>query len=718
MSSVSAAESEKQAQRYKALLRLSGSLASGLPDDLARSLAQELHAILSFDFLDVLVFKEGAPEVLWQAVAEGTTPSLSIPVEETGAWWVYKTQQQLVISDWDNDGRFRAFRDALKLCGMEARSACGVPLTTPHRRVGVLAVVSAEQNAYTKEDRTFLSLLAENLALAIDNALQSDATLRAYAELERQNSRFKLLLDLTSRITSNLELRELLRTVSTSIRQVMECDAVGIALPSRQSGKFRIFALDFPLSKGFVREELLVSTHEGVLARALETLKPIISNPLDPSEYSQEQYKVETGEGIKAQCFIPLVTRGRAVGILVLGRLKENSFSNDDVDFLSQMAGQIAIAVENALAYQDISDLKDKLAQEKLYLEEEIRSELNFEQIIGKSLALKRVLGLVETVASSDSTVLLLGETGTGKELIARAIHQHSRRKNRTFVKLNCAAIPTGLLESELFGHEKGAFTGAITQKLGRLELADQGTLFLDEVGDIPLEVQPKLLRVLQEREFERLGSTQTKKVNVRLVAATNRDLEQMIAAREFRSDLFYRLNVFPIEIPPLRERREDIPLLVRYFVQKYARQMQKPVESIPAAALKKLASLDWPGNIRELENFIERSVILTRGKSLAVPLFELSKTAPVFLSNHEPQHTPDEITRIVRETIHELRIDEPSHVNQEYEERQKQQIISALRETKGRISGPNGAAARLGIKRTTLDSRMQKFGIYSKQFY
>jgi formate hydrogenlyase transcriptional activator len=718
MSSVSAAESEKQAQRYKALLRLSGSLASGLPDDLARSLAQELHGILSFDFLDVLVFKEGTPEVLWQVVAEGKTPLLSIPIEKTGAWWVYKTQQPLVIQDWDNDGRFRAFRDALKLCGMEACSACGVPLTTPHRRVGVLAVVSSEQNAYKEEDRTFLSLLAENLALAIDNALQSDAASQAYAELERQNSRFKLLLDLTSRITSNLELRDLLRTVSTSIRQVMECDAVGIALPSGQSGKFRIFALDFPLSKGFVREELLVSTHEGVLARALETLKPIISNPLDPSEYSREQYKVETGEGIKAQCFIPLVTRGRAVGILVLGRLKENSFSNDDVDFLSQMAGQIAIAVENALAYQDISDLKDKLAQEKLYLEEEIRSELNFEQIIGKSPALKRVLDLVETVASSDSTVLLLGETGTGKELIARAIHQHSRRKNRTFVKLNCAAIPTGLLESELFGHEKGAFTGAITQKLGRLELADQGILFLDEVGDIPLEVQPKLLRVLQEREFERLGSTQTKKVNVRLVAATNRDLEQMIAAREFRSDLFYRLNVFPIEIPPLRERREDIPLLVRYFVQKYARQMQKPVESIPAAALKKLASLDWPGNIRELENFIERSVILTRGKSLAVPLFELSKTAPVLLSNHERQHTPDEITRIVRETIHELRIDEPSHVNQEYEERQKQQIISALRETKGRISGPNGAAARLGIKRTTLVSRMQKFGIYSKQFY
>ncbi len=279
--------------------------------------------------------------------------------------------------------------------------------------------------------------------------------------------------------------------------------------------------------------------------------------------------------------------------------------------FLTQVANQIAIGVENALAYTEIADLKDRLAQEKLYLEDELRGEMDFEGIVGQSSALRHVLNLVETVAPSDSTVLLLGETGTGKELIARAIHDRSTRKDRTFVKLNCAAIPTGLLESELFGHERGAFTGAIAQKIGRLELADQGTLFLDEVGDIPLEIQPKLLRALQEREFERLGSTHTKKVNVRLVAATNRDLDKMIENREFRSDLYYRLNVFPIRIPPLRERPEDIPLLVRYFAQKYGRRMEKKIESIPTTAMKALASWHWPGNIRELENFIERSVIL-----------------------------------------------------------------------------------------------------------
>jgi formate hydrogenlyase transcriptional activator len=332
-------------------------------------------------------------------------------------------------------------------------------------------------------------------------------------------------------------------------------------------------------------------------------------------------------------------------------------------------------------AYREIAELKDKLAQEKLYLEDEIRGELDFEGIVGQSSALRHVLNLVETVAPSDSTVLLLGETGTGKELIARAIHERSRRKERTFVKLNCAAIPSGLLESELFGHERGAFTGAIAQRTGRFELADQGTLFLDEVGDIPIEIQPKLLRALQEREFERLGSNRTKQVDVRLVAATNRDLEQMMENREFRSDLYYRLNVFPIRIPPLRERPEDILLLVRYFTQKYGRRMQKRIESIPAAAMRKLSSWYWPGNIRELENFIERSVILTRGTALQAPIAELGNSG---------RNTP---------------------VSVRYEAN-RDEIVCRLRDTSGRVGGPDGAAARMGIKRTTLISRMKKLGI------
>src|ERR1700704_2351757 len=399
--------------------------------------------------------------------------------------------------------------------------------------------------------------------------------------------------------------------------------------------------------------------------KCFETLKPVIVNQFDPAESSPEASEIVIGEGLKTLCMAPLVNRGRAIGVLGLARKKDDSFSEHDAEFLAEVAGQVAIAIENALAYREISELKDKLAQEKVYLEEEIRSELNFEHIIGSSPALRQVLELVETVASSDSTVLLLGDTGTGKELIARAIHDHSRRKDRTFVKLNCAAIPTGLLESELFGHEKGAFTGAITQKMGRLELADQGTLFLDEVGDIPIEIQPKLLRALQEREFERLGSTHTKKVNVRLVAATNRDLEKMIAAREFRSDLYYRLNVFPIRIPPLRERKEDIPLLVRFFVQKFARQMQKQIDTIPAAAMKTLTNWEWPGNIRELENFVERAVILTRGKSLEVPVAELNKPTVALSANDDGLHGQD-VARVVKETISALTKDAVKNAGEE----------------------------------------------------
>jgi formate hydrogenlyase transcriptional activator len=368
--------------------------------------------------------------------------------------------------------------------------------------------------------------------------------------------------------------------------------------------------------------------------------------------------------------------------VLTLGSRVGNSIRQDDADFLMRAAGQLAIAIENRLAYREVAELKDKLAQEKLYLEDEIRGELDFEGIVGQSSALRRVLNLVDTVAPSDSTVLLLGETGTGKELIARAIHERSRRRDRTFVKLNCAAIPTGLLESELFGHERGAFTGAIAQKIGRLELADQGTLFLDEVGDIPIEIQPKLLRALQEREFERLGSNRTKQVDVRLVAATNRDLEKMMADREFRSDLYYRLNVFPIRIPPLRERPEDIPLLVRYFTQKYGRRMQKQIESIPAKAMKKLSTWHWPGNIRELENFIERSVILTRGTALQAPIAELG---------HNGRHAPVAGTR---------------------EASERDEIVRFLKMTNGRVAGPEGAAARMDIKRTTLISRMKRLGI------
>ena len=340
--------------------------------------------------------------------------------------------------------------------------------------------------------------------------------------------------------------------------------------------------------------------------------------------------------------------------------------------------------------------LTDKLAQEKLYLEDEVRAEAKFEEIVGKSSALHRILKLVETVAPTDSTVLICGETGTGKELIARAIHDLSSRNSKTFVKLNCAALPAGLLESELFGHEKGAFTGAVAQRIGRLELANNGTLFLDEIGDVPLELQPKLLRVLQEREFERLGSTRTIQTNVRLIAATNRDLEAMVREEKFRSDLFFRLNVFPIEVPALRERREDIPLLVRHFAEEFSHRMNKTIETISSETMNALCQYHWPGNIRELQNVIERAVILSHGPALVVPLVEMQpRTVPAPATEDAK---PKSIRRRpVRSILAEVDRDE---------------IIQALEQADGRIGGPNGAAARLGLKRTTFITRMNKLGI------
>ena len=551
-----------------------------------------------------------------------------------------------------------------------------------------------------------------------DDNLDPERAQDARGSLERQNERLQLLLNLTTRITSNLDLREVLRAISANFRELMRCDGAGVWLPGEEAGTFKLYAFDASSSKGFAKEDLIITPAEDDPGkRAFETMKPTVATVEEMGwPGGGEGYRLAAAEGVKSACFIPLVSRGRALGDLMIVRKTEGTFTAEDVDFLSQAAGQIAIAIENALAYREISELKDKLAQEKLYLEEEIRSEMNFEQIVGSSAALKHVLQLVETVAASDSTVLLLGDTGTGKELIARAIHDRSRRKERTFVKLNCAAIPTGLLESELFGHEKGAFTGAIRQKVGRMELADQGTLFLDEVGDIPTEIQPKLLRALQEREFERLGSTHTRKVNVRLIAATNRNLEKMIADREFRSDLFYRLNVFPIRIPPLRDRREDIPLLVTHFVQKFAKQMQKKIESIPAAAMKGLAAWEWPGNIRELENFIERAVILTRGKSLEAPLSELRKPGTDTRPSPGVQPAQEDIARIVKESI-SAALNGKKDFSDEYSQKQREEIVRALTEAKGRVGGADGAAARMGINRTTLISRMKKFGIDPRQY-
>jgi len=691
---------ESDTDRYEAVVRISEAIAACRePEELARTLADEIGKFLNFDHLYLVVLKENSKEIEYLLWGKGPIPLVDLPMEERPTWAAINSRDPQHTPDWDAEEQFPRFKEYAKKIGLG--SSLRVPLITPHRRLGVFGIIRDTVNPFSEEEISFLGLIGRVVAFALDDGLN-------LRHAQHQNDQLQLLLNLTNRITSSLELRDLLRAIAANIREVMHADAVSVALPDAASEKFRLFAMDFPHGKGVAKEELLVTPSVAV-KKALETLKPVVVDIRN--DLTSAASDIVAAEGIKAFCNIPLVNRGQALGILSILRTTETPFSPEDVDFLSRASGQIAIAIENALAYHEISQLKDKLAQEKLYLEEEIRIEMNFENIIGNSPALKHVLELVETVAPSDSTVLLLGETGTGKELIARAIHDRSRRKERTFVKLNCAAIPTGLLESELFGHEKGAFTGAIIQKVGRMELADQGTLFLDEVGDIPIEIQPKLLRALQEREFERLGSTHTRRANIRLVAATNRDLEQMIAAREFRSDLYYRLHVFPIRIPPLRERKEDIPQLVSYFVQKFAKQMQKKIEAISPAVMKGLTAWDWPGNIRELENFIERAVIVTRGRSLDAPLGELRKTNTIAFPHAEPHNV---------EQVAGERTDSPTDITSvadEYERRQRDQIIRALTACKGRVGGADGAAASLGMNRTTFLSRMKKLGIYAKQY-
>jgi formate hydrogenlyase transcriptional activator len=440
-----------------------------------------------------------------------------------------------------------------------------------------------------------------------------------------------------------------------------------------------------------IQEGMTMPVKGTILGAVLTSRKPLRVSSINADDIPPDIMELVRREGLKSGAVLPLLVGNKAFGTLELVSARENSVSEQDMELLTQIAGQVAIGVANALAYKEIDDLKDRLAEEKLYLEDEIRNEY-FDEIVGESRSLVEVLDQVRIVAETDSTVLILGETGTGKELIARAIHNSSPRSQKTFVKLNCSAIPTGLLESEIFGHEKGAFTGAIAQKLGRMELADKGTLFLDEIGDIPIELQPKLLRALQEREFERLGSNRTIKADVRLIAATHRNLSEMVHESEFRSDLYYRLNVFPIKLPPLRDRADDIPRLVRHFTLKHSTRMNKQIDSIPTETMRALSRWHWPGNIRELENFIERGVILSRGTTLNVPIGELQLSAPAAMAAAAGAGASARPLTL--------------------EDSEREHILKILRETGGVLSGPKGAAARLGLKRTTLQGKMKKLGI------
>ena len=674
--------------RSQALLQVAESIAQHRDlAELFHDLAARLHDVAHFDYLN-LVLHDPERQIMRLHLLETLTEKpthlhvgLELPMGSSPSGKVLETQDPYVVPDVETETSFPVLMEALRREGVH--SFCVVPLTTAQRRLGTLGFGKLEPHHYDPNEVDFMQQVARQVAVAVDNALNFE-TSRAYQQqLARERDRLRVLLEINNALVSTLDLRQLFQLIARSLRRVLHHEYTSLALLDPKTNRLRVRALDFSGGQGLIHEEMSVPIEKSPAGQAFSARLPHRYSRTDLERFDSDITRRLIAEGMRVECCIPLITRERALGTLNVASFRDSAFPQEDQDLLSQVAAQVAIAVENALAFQEIAELKNKLTEEKLYLEDEIRTEHNFEEIVGESPALKALLYQLQTVAPTDSTVLILGETGTGKELIARALHNLSTRRDRTFVKINCAAIPTGLLESELFGHERGAFTGAIAQKLGRFELADKGTLFLDEVADIPPELQPKLLRVLQEQEFERLGSTRTRHVDVRLVAATNRDLARMVENGEFRSDLFYRLNVFPLSVPPLRERSEDIATLVRYFAQRYARRMNRHIETVSAESIAALERYHWPGNIRELENLIERAVILSPSPVLHIPLSELK--------SNPDGHTTGLPTLAEAERDH---------------------IVRALEESKWVLGGPKGAAAMLGMKRTTLQSRMQKLGI------
>ncbi|MFZ0479569.1 MAG: sigma 54-interacting transcriptional regulator [Terriglobales bacterium] len=600
-------------------------------------------------------------------------------VDQTPCGWAWRNQEPIAIPDLERETRFTEIAGELRNLGV--RSYTALPMSTPTHHYGSIGVGGMEAGAQSAVKLSSLQRAAAWLGLAVENR-------EVHLQWQTLQDRHRSLAAITSEVSA-LDLEQLIPRIFASVQQITTYDYARLGVLDADSGWLRVRGVDGGPQTGVqLREGQSIRAANAISARAIELRRATFHGADELALFSDAVAGEIRSNGVKSLCSVPLILGNQVLGTMLLGTVRENGFSREDGDYLLQAGTQIAIAIHNATPHPTVAETKDSSTREMRPVESEIRGEDGSEEIIGKSPALKRVLDNAAMVAKTDATVLLTGETGTGKERVARAIHLMSSRKGKPFIKLNCAAIPTGLLESELFGNEKGAFTGAVSQKVGRLELADQGTLLLDEVGEISLELQPKLLRVLQDHEFERLGGTKTIHVDVRLIAATNRDLEQAVAEKVFRADLFYRLHVFPLHLPPLRERREDIPLLIRKFVEECAARLKKRIDIIPDEAVEAMMNWEWPGNIRELENFIERSVILSDDNRLCPPVSELRESTR--RSSGEEG------------TLHD---------------RERDQIVETLRQTRGVLSGPGGAAARLGLKRTTLQYKMQKLGISRREY-
>jgi len=775
--------------RYEALIRVSRAIhVHRDPKELFRVLADELRQAADFDLIGLFLY-DAASDTIQNPVLQTDKVSgfgipQDFPTEETITWWVYRHQQPVVVASRDEETRFPRIMQVYRRYGIE--SACVLPLTTAHRKLGALGFAATKKNAYAPEEVRFLMLVADQVALAVDNATRDAEQERTKNELRKQKAHFEKLFELApvpivlrdadnrvlrinreftklfgfsleeaiGRNITDLIVPDDLRGESERLRETLnrgervdaelvrkrkdgsQLSVSFVAAPvSIDGGSREIYGIYRDITRQKEAEQALKRSeaylaegqrlsHTGSWARSVPggegyfsretfriygfdpdntkiTLDLVLSriHPEDRVPFQTMIDKAAREESDFESDYRLILEDGSIRFIHVVGHPARNGagelkeFVGTIMDVTEQV--QSRKALEDALA--QINALKEQLFQENVALRQEIDETSMFDEIIGKSAALQRVLREIETVGPTDSTVLVHGETGTGKELIARAIHNISGRRDNAFVKVNCAAIPTGLLESELFGHERGAFTGAIAQRIGRFELANRGTVFLDEIGEIPLELQPKLLRVLQEREFERLGSSRTLRTDARLIAATNQDLSQMVEAQEFRSDLFYRLNVFPIQVPPLRERPEDVPLLVRHFAELFSRRMNKPITMIPPETMGILVRYEWPGNVRELQNVVERAVILSSGGTLRVPAADLKAPSKVVVTHARPERPA---AKNVRDLLRSI---------------DRNQVVEALRTAHGRVGGPSGAAARLGLKRTTLIAHMKRLGINSR---
>lgn len=683
-------------ERYDALLKVL-QIISVHPDlaGLVQSLDRELHSVLEFTYFDIVLYDAEIDKMI--PFFPGVVPEIpeDCKFQYGPGYWVWEHQVPYQCTVKELEASFPAYAELRKQENLKV--FCAAPLTTTQRKLGVVHFASTKRETlYSPEDLEFMQRVAAQIAIMVDSSVNLHNSRQLEQELARERNYLRDVLEVTNAAVSKLDLDEMLNEIATHCGKIASCDSTSILLYDAAAVQLQCKITMPPTSRQLLQPGATLPAHDALFSRSV-LAKSVCVLELEDLRRAASESPLISGllrAGVRSFCGLPLISRGKILGVAVFFHTGKDTFRADKVQLLTGIAAQVSTFIDNALIYKEISLLHDRITSEKLCLEEELRSEHNFNEMIGQSAALQRVFAQIEQVADSDATVLIQGETGTGKELVARAIHDLSYRRSHVLLKLNCSAIPSGLLESEMFGYERGSFTGALAQKLGRMELADKGTLFLDEVGDMPLELQPKLLRALQEREIERIGGKRPIHVDIRLIAATNRNLQQMVTSHLYRSDLYYRLNVFPIVLPPLRERKEDIPLLVQHFTRKYARKMNRKIDTIPAEAMERLKNLPWPGNIRELENMIERAVIITQSSVLNIPI-------PI--DDTQSIAAPAEVYA-------------DSSISSPCDTPERELILRALYETGGQVAGPSGAAAKLGMARSTLFSRLNVLQISAKE--